>query len=138
MSAFIVEEKTINRILFWLRQTEIGPHQNLWYKKTIAEAAQIDLNDPNFMTKLGASMMMLNVDAVNSRYLGANEKPYFAYRVAACNDYQALKSLRCWIYQCAEGDVPERPLFKAFHEASLRLALAIVERTDMYAGMEWG
>lgn len=139
MSAFIVGDETINRILAWLRSTTRGRYENLWYTETIAVAAglqDLDCNSTEYYEKLGASMAMLNADAVDQRYDETNE-PAFSYRLMCVNEIQALKSMRCWLYQCSEGDVPDRALYKAFQEVSLHLALHIVERMDAYDKAAW-
>lgn len=51
---------------------------------------------------------------------------------------QALKSLRCWLYQCSEGNVPEQPLFKALERYAGDLAFHIVAELPGWNAAEWG
>lgn len=139
MSAFVVADTTINRILEWLRRTDDYPrYRNPWYKEEIAKAAEIGRSDEEFYVKLGQAMHNLNLDAVNDRYQENTTASEFRYaRMPHATDIQALKSLQCWLYQCSEGNVPERPLYQAFELASGRLALDIVGRLKEYETAAW-
>lgn len=136
MSAFMVEDRVINRVVCWLNNRE---HQ--WNRDRILEVAQLESTDNEWEEKLGASMFQLNMDGVNSRY-GAGQAGEFRsldYRFAyeMSNDIQVLKSLQCWLYQCCEGDVPETPLYKAFSELAGEIAIGIVHKMDAYDKAEW-
>jgi hypothetical protein len=80
---------------------------------------------------------------VEERY-GAGESKEFRpldfrfKRVPCANVYQALKSLNCWHYQCAEGDVPNTELFKGFSEIIHAIEGAIVSRIPEYDQAAWG
>jgi hypothetical protein len=50
----------------------------------------------------------------------------------------AMKLLRCWLYQCSEGEVPETALFKAFAELSNTLAQVVVSELAEYEAAPWG
>ena len=63
------------------------------------------------------------------------DTPY-RYDCEPCMRLQALKSLRCWLYQCREGDVPESPLYKIFDAYAYQLAYAIVSESKDYAAAE--
>ena len=94
--------------------------------------------------KLGEAMFQLNVDAVNARYgegeaakfrpLNYQYLPSFAF-VSRVGVYKALT---CWLYQCSEGDVPQRPLFRFFDE-QVRPALAdtIISDLPEYERADW-
>ena len=142
MSAWIVGPKTINRILYSLSQMRDG-----WIKSKITEMfLEIDpkwdfIENP---TEIGKAMYSLNIDAVGARYGGrkrgdlpGSQGEYY-YELTPCNDIQAYKSLRCWIYQCSEGDVPERPLYKAFEQIGTFIAEKIVNNLPQYDEADWG
>ena len=73
-------------------------------------------------------MYQLNVDAVNERYQENNDPDLsFKARHEFANRIQVLKSLRCWLYQCTEGEAVTRPLYTAMETLRHFLALEIVE-----------
>lgn len=149
MSAFVVEDKTINRIVDWL-----------WLDWTGSRKATVHaLNGYNFdidgdAERLANDMFNLNVDAVNQRY-GPNEAEKFrpldfqyndggpaaTFRwgdSAIANACRALKALHCWQYQCSEGNIPDTPLFKMFDEIQSTIANWIVGTMPEYEQADWG
>jgi hypothetical protein len=56
------------------------------------------------------------------------------------SECQMFKSLKCWLYQCAKGEIPEKSvLYRVFsHEICLYLALRIVQEMPEYEKAEWG
>jgi hypothetical protein len=115
MSAFMVTDETINRVVTWLAW-EV--YRNMWLKDNVAKLIAIDLTHGNWEAELGNAMFQLNIDAVNARY-GDGEAQHFRkleyqYRIVSAPKLQVYKSLRCWLYQCCEGDVFKRPLYQAF------------------------
>ncbi len=144
MSAFMVADKTINRVLGWLNDSD-----NRWELHTILVAAEICGNasaqvpcPSDWDELLGASMFQMNIDAVNERY-GENQAQEFRtldyeFSFEMADDIQVLKSLQCWIYQCSEGDVPDHKLYQAFKNLEGRIACGIVSRTDAYNTATWG
>lgn len=51
--------------------------------------------------------------------------------------YQFLKSLRCYLYQCCEGDCYESGLYKALDQLSLELAYFIATNQPGYELAKW-
>src|SRR5438045_7926709 len=128
MSAYVVEDKTINRVITWLKaEAEDSPSIRI----LLAGEGEIDLESEGWDGKLARAMFQLNCDAVNIRY-GEHEaekfRPLnFIYKPEYCrSQVQVLKSLQCWQYQCNEGDISERPLYQFFEEVEKQLALKIV------------
>ena len=136
MSAFIVSDKTINKVVGWVNDS-----QRRQFLEPILKVAELNPSDPDWQSKLGAKMFALNVEAVNARYGPAKASDgwssgyTFAWELAT--DIQVLKSLSCWLYQCAEGDVPEQPLYKAFHDLEGRMAVGVVEELPAWQHAEW-
>lgn len=149
MSAFVVEDKTINRIVDWLRLDAMGS------RKATAHALNgYNLDIDGDAERLAHDMFNLNVAAVNQRY-GPNEAEKFrpldfkyadggptgTFRwgdSAIANACRTLKALHCWQYQCCEGDVPETPLFKMFTEVESAIANWIVGTMPEYEQTDWG
>lgn len=140
MSAFIVNDETINKILAFMKaDCKRNPHiyrplevMNLvWTGKDAGE-------------RWGAMMLDLNIDAVCARYSGEKadvlkkDREFGHNGVLPPSRIQAFKSLKCWLYQCSEGDVPETDLFKAFYEVSGNMAKHIVTRTPEFEAATWG
>src|ERR687896_1437270 len=65
MSAFMVEDGTINRVITWL-SWEVT--RSLWLKRKVEESLHLDTTTRNFEEILGHAMFELNIDGVNDRY----------------------------------------------------------------------
>jgi len=138
MSAFMVSDKTINRVLTYLNRY-MGKDNPL-----VEEFSEenYDLVSEDGLRKLGHDMFFLNQAGVNSRY-GANQAKEFRdlnyqpdlYTVNS--GVQVLKSLRCFLYQCTEGDVPDHPLFVLLQKLSMDMAFNIVMTLPEYDAAEW-
>ena len=138
MSSFIVENKTINRVLSYLHSHPdilngylVEKFQELCYRLD----TERDLNN------LGTAMMILNALAVSQRYdepVNTKAIDEYKFKFEQCSKIQALKSLQCFLYQCAEGNVPEKPLYKLLRDVEFRLAIDIIDSLDEYNKAEWG
>ena len=49
----------------------------------------------------------------------------------------AVKVLSCYLYQCCEGDIPERPLYQEIDRLRLRVALDVVAKLPAYENAPW-
>lgn len=140
MSAFIVEDKTINTIVTMLKNSE-HVLDSSWYKRELKENG-FDLDHLGGDEKLGQAMFKLNVQAITERY-GEGEAEKFRkldYKYSLQPHYtviSAYKNLRCWLYQCTEGDVPKTPLFKLMHGIADSIADHIVSRLPAYEKAPW-
>lgn len=146
MSAFVVEDKTINRVIGWLNNAE--QEHGKFPLILILKAAEICPANPSlpaipedWRERLGVSMFTMNTDAVRARYADADESHMipssYEWSWELPTDIQALKSLQCWVYQCSEGNVPDRPLYGAFRELERIIACAIVNRLPAYEMAAW-
>jgi hypothetical protein len=108
MSAFMVEDKTINRVVHYLRR-EVD--KSSFLKGKAEKAFGISTDKDGWAELAGKAMFQLNIDGVNERYgMGEAQKfrplnysyaparPTTIYNQAA--KIQVLKSLACWLYQC--------------------------------------
>jgi hypothetical protein len=140
MSAFMVEDKTINYVVNWLRR-EIDRLHIISHK---LKEVGFDTSESGWAERLGQAMFLLNIKAVDTRY-GNGEAVKFRkldYRFEHTDTVplvQVLKSLQCWLYQCCEGAVPETVLYKLFDE-DIRLFLMskIITGLPEYEEAEWG
>ena len=149
MSAFVVEHKTINRIVSKL-ETQVkrgGQWEERYVLAPILQAAEIEADGlgPETWQSLGMALLAANVDAVEQRYPDSKELPGridetplgYRFRHEDISIVQAIKSLGCLTYQMAEGDVPERPLYKALHHLEGQWAMQIVQSLPEYESAVW-
>jgi hypothetical protein len=134
MSAFVVEDKTINRIVTYLLEDNRGGE---YHRRELA--ALIGCSNENLAHELGTAMLLLNQQAVNERYGDEDLGTNYTFKREPTTDVQAFKSLQCWGYQCSEGDVPETKLFKMMAKLESTWADAIIRKhVRAYEGAEWG
>lgn len=141
MSAYIVEDKTINRVVSFLEQDRDSAH----IKRKVGECFKLSGFDP---LALGCAMFSLNVEGVEARYGdratysegdGSFRPLDYRYQYETCTRMQALKSLRCWLYQCSEGDIPETSaFFQLMERYAGELAYSIVADLPEYCAAAWG
>lgn len=134
MSAFMVEDRTINEIVTWLRKSD----GNCW---DLLMDGGWDL-DASGAERLARAMFALNVAAVEGRY-GKGEAGWFrqldfAWHPQQAHPVQVFKSLECWLYQCAEDVTVGDPLFRLMLEILKRMAMRIVRRSEEYREARWG
>ena len=115
MSAFIVSKETMDRVV-----SAIDKHRG-------QDFGGIHLVDSASCDRLGRKLYAMNLDAVIQRYPGdtkdtapgpidiADIHGAYKWKMSlpahhAAVGYKAISSL---LYQCSEGNVPERPLYKA-------------------------
>lgn len=125
MSAFIVGDETIDRILSYLKT----------HNTQSIELKGVDI------TKFGRKLLSMNIDAVNQRYGGeytGNEVKNYTFNMVDVSPVQAFKSLRCFLYQCSEGNVPKRKLYKTMDKLSDEISYEIVTSLPEYENGRWG
>ena len=116
MSAYVVEKKTIDRIVTYLKDAN----------KT---------QDPN---DLGQRLWDLNAKSVATRYSEEEEKKEYKYNWMPTRKIQVLKSMACFLYQSCEGGLHEEELYKFIDRERSALAVTIVYDTQEYEESEWG
>lgn len=139
MSAFIVSDKVINRIVNYLnRNPSVFRH--------VFHDSGYKLDDSDDLARLALDIYTLNYDAVNERYahvkgaLPGESDLSFQFRLGAeglATPVQVFKSFQCLIYQCSEGDVPERPLYALLEKAASALASEIIRKLPQYDKCTW-
>lgn len=133
MSAFVVRDHTINRILSFL----MNWRSREWSLQQFAKVIDFGHQNMDFTQKLGEALLAMNNDAVNQRYEENESVPDYTFKFELVELPQALRSLRCLIYQCSEGNVPETELYKQLDDLSHRWALELCERVPAYANAKW-
>ena len=86
-------------------------------------------------------MEKMNAQALNARYgdpILENVNAYPANAKRSENMAALYKSLKCYLYQCTEGEVPESELYKAIENISTTLAQYIISDLPEYELAAWG
>ena len=98
--------------------------------------------------RLADAMLAMNLDAFRQRYgirallvedldcIDLDKRNW--HPLAAISETQMFKSLQCFLYQCAEGDVDEKPLYKTLSAIKGLLAPFINEDSPEYEAAQWG
>ena len=143
MSAYIVEDETINRIVTALQDGDgHGDNPPVPVPPDILKVMPAGMPSADaHATAVGRSLLIMNAKAVCERYVvAANVEPVYFYRFRRLpvTPTEVYKATRCLIYQCAEGDVPNSEIFKALEEYAGELAQRIVKRSPEYDAAPWG
>ena len=136
MSAFLVADKTLNRILSYL-DDELT--RSDWLRSKLTTNLGVNFAG-DWRTALGQKMWDLNQLALGYRYGDPHQELSYHFLSVPCPDIQAYKSLQCWLYQCCEGDIPEvSKLYTFFDTVVVRhMASSIITKTPAYEQAEWG
>lgn len=132
MSAFVVEDTTINEVVTFVFTDHLHIGPALCRK---LKSVEIDTEE-----QLGAAMMALNYEGVDARYGVGETAEYggtYAYAWTPTTQIQALKSLRCWLYQCHEGTVAESQLYALMEQCAHDLAYEIVSNLPEWKAAHW-
>lgn len=121
MSAFVCSHETINTVV------------NAWsgynFDTSVEELEQ-----------LGRELIQMNYDAVNLRYR-TSETPMEKYRYRLRMDIpgiEMVKAIMCLLYQCREGDIDERPLFRRINKMlTARMYWLITELPEYKTARGW-
>lgn len=135
MSAFLVEDITINNVVNWL----VRELPNNYYLTEELKKIGYSIEEPG---KLAKDMFRLNLTSLKQRY-GSPEgfrELFFTYKSTyPVAKIQVLKSLQCWLYQCAEGNVVRKKLYRFFDEVvKVYLMSHIIYDLPEYDSAQWG
>ena len=138
MSAYIVEDATINRIVSFLALNRDGD----WYRRLIKDNTGCDLVTPEGQRNLANAMFNLNCKAIDERYGEGQAKEFrdldFKYRREIPDRMKAYTSLKCWLYQCTEGSVPDESLlYSTMNQIKGEIADDIVSSLPAYQAAKW-
>ena len=97
--------------------------------------------------RLADSMLAMNLDAFRQRYgmetllkdLDCIDLDTHNWHpLEALSEVQFFKSLQCFLYQCTEGDVDEKPLYKTLSVIQNLLSPFINRDSPEYDAAVWG
>ncbi len=87
---------------------------------------------------LAQALWNMNERAYNARYSESPVLTMFQFRTVFPERFQLLKSLDCYLYQCAEGDIPETDsLYKTLDKYRESLRDEIISELPEYAAAKW-
>lgn len=136
MSAFVVDDSTIDRIV-----TFFGQHDHDYLARIFQPLGYDPALEPEAFAQ---ALFDMNCEAVDQRYEDKPARaefrptPYRHQTNPNYTDIQIFKSARCLRYQCSEGDIPETPLFKALDDFIGALAYHVVCQLPEYEKARWG
>ena len=140
MSAFIVTDETINKVVSYLYAKANGPGLQELGLSTVQKIG-FDLSDIDNCRSLAEQMFDLNVAAVNARYgTGEAEKfrPLnFQFRFIPSQLIEVIKALETWSYQCTGGAIPDQRLYKAMQDLHCKLCREAVHQLPEYEAAPW-
>ena len=136
MSAFLVEEKTLHRIISYL-DDELT--RSAWLHSKFESDLGVNFTG-DWKTALGQKMWDLNQLALGYRYGEPLQDLFYQFSPVPCSVIQAYKSLRCWLYQCYEGNIPKASKLYTFFDTVVvpHIANSIITKTPEYDQAEWG
>ena len=142
MSAFVVDTSTMTRAVTALLAKHHG-------SSIFGRVGMTHTDERNAGTEIGRAMFALNIDAVKQAYprdsamWSCTDAETFKYRnddfrpTTQAQLIDGYKALRCVVYQCSEGNVPQSDLYQALEEASHVIADIIVSETPEYKKAAW-
>ena len=136
MSCFVMDENRIASLAHEIINRNksdllVGEQGDAYGREQLADA-MLTMNLDAFRQRYGMRALLVeDLDCIdlNTR----NWKP-----LAAFSEVQFFKSLQCFLYQCAEGDVDDRPLYKTLTAIQNLLAPFINTDSPEYDEAEWG
>jgi hypothetical protein len=135
MSAFIVEDITINRVVSRVAASDS-------FSNVLGKLCNLGFTGANWQSNLGQALFDLNVRSVEQRYGEGSAKDFrelnYKYHAMDTGKVQAYKSLVCLLYQSCEGDCDQEPLYKTMEQFSNELAAKIVRQLPAYDQAVWG
>ena len=142
MSSYIVDDKTINKIVSYIFAKALAPDSSIHWEATKLTKMGYSLISAHWCSDLAHKMFDMNVAAVKARY-GKEEaesfpRPAFRYLFTPATQIEVIKALKAWKYQCTEGRVLELALYKAMAEVHCLLCIDFVEQTEEYEAAPWG
>ena len=144
MSAYVVEDKTINRIVSWLYS--VGSNNGSRFYWCIQPLIDLGykLDTQIGCKRLAEEMFTLNCDSIEQRYGEGSAEDFrpldfnYQFTGSGVTQHQLVKSLQCFNYQCCEGNIPEQnALYDALDKVSARICKHIVSSSDAYEKAQW-
>ena len=144
MSAFVVLDKTVNRIVAYLLagdgRDSAAPLVALGYH--LHDGPHAARGEEG--RRLVLDLFAMNCRAVDERYddhparTEFHPEEFVHTLELPPSATEVVKLMGCLHYQCTEGSVPEEPLYKALEQSQKLAALNAVESSPEYEALAWG
>ena len=92
-------------------------------------------------TKIGRKLFLMNRRALGARYECSSRFPLPQFVFAKWADatpVEQFKAMRCLLYQCCEGKIPNSQLYDELNRTAGELAQRIVQDLPEYEKASWG
>jgi hypothetical protein len=92
-------------------------------------------------TKIGRKLFLMNRRALGARYECSSRFPLPQFVFAKWVDatpVEQFKAMRCLLYQCCEGKIPNSQLYDELNRTAGELAQRIVQDLPEYEKASWG
>lgn len=138
MSAFMVSTDCMNRVVTTIMNRYWRAHSR------VRTFGCVDLAADDAGEQLGAALYGLNRDALVQRYPdthggdGYSDVPEYRFEFSQAGEVARYKALRCLLYQCSEGDVPESVLYQELEALAHWQAAEIVAGLHSWDISDWG
>lgn len=150
MSSFIVEDKTINRIVdfcYW-NQYKGSSFISSDIRHFLERIGLNELNEENCQ-RLGEKLLKLNLEGFYVRYGNKEDikkEVFEAIRIYKFEEtkkedrelIQIIKSIKCLLYQANEGNTDKKPLFIALRQLERDLLDSFIHELPEYEKAIWG
>jgi hypothetical protein len=137
MSSFIVEPKTINRIVTWIGHTVRGDSGLASSVRFLCQREGIDLEAGSGLDALANAFRLLNSIGTDTRYRNHEVVQVMRFQHEPASDIQVLKAMHCLRYQCSEGNVPKMRFYRFLNRLIRLLESHIVHQLPEYERAEW-
>jgi hypothetical protein len=136
MSAFVVADETINRVVSSLHRRILEGFSPSELGVTEILQAGFNLVTREGSRQLAEEMFALNVAAVNARYGEGEAEKFraldFEFAITIASPVQVIKSLESWLYQCTEGNLPFTRIYQTMKDVLFALCIDFVHQTKEY------
>ena len=141
MSAYVVEDQVINKIVSFLNVAALGSDGYNYDIRSLKEAGY-DLSTEADCERLAFEMFALNCFSVNERYGDGQHKEFramdFEYHFKSPRPrIEVYKALECWQYQSCEGRASDTKLYTIMEGVRNAMAATIVHSLKEYDQAEW-
>lgn len=139
MSAYIVENETINKIVTQL----VMENENKFLKKYIKESINYNIDIGSDIVDFRKALLKMNIAAVEQRYKNEeiNKEGYltdYYFKPVICSKIEAVKAADCLHYQCSEGNIPATRLYKTLTKIISVWNKEVVAELPEYKAAVWG
>lgn len=122
MSAFVVSDQTLRHVVKGMKD---------------------ECHSCEDLTAIGRRLLAMNNDAVRDRYRDADQTGMtrdpesYEYLPIFPPIMYILKAMDCYLYQCAEGNIPERDLYRDVKKRRDAIRAEIIRNLPEYDAVPW-